>query len=59
MISEEQLANSGLQVSVSVRDFELPTTEKPLGVYHPAEVVREITEGKFGGFGYAAAAPDL
>jgi len=57
LINEEQrLLASGLEVRVSVRNFDLPTAEAPLGVYYPPEVYQEITQDKVGGFGYTPAA---
>jgi hypothetical protein len=49
---EAALLESGLEVTVSVRDFELPTQERPMGIYRPAVVYKEITEEKVGGYGY-------
>lgn len=48
----QKLVDSGLEVAVSIRKFDLPTAEFPLGVYHPATQYREITEGKVGGLGF-------
>jgi hypothetical protein len=49
---QQQLVDSKLELTISARDFDLPTTEHPLGVYHPAVEYREVTEDKVGGFGY-------
>jgi hypothetical protein len=53
---ERELRDSGLEVSVSARMFELPTPGHPLGVYHPATQYPETTADKIGGFGYVPAA---
>lgn len=54
-INTTELAASGLEVSVSVREFDLPSAEKPLGIYYPAVVYEEITRGKIGGVAGATA----
>lgn len=53
---QQQLIDSGLEVSISSRKFDLPTPEHPLGVYHPAQRYPEITSDKLGGFGFVVAA---
>jgi Tyosinase C-terminal domain len=54
---QQRLIDSALEITVSARKFDLPTPEHPLGVYHPAESYRDITEDKLGGFGYTPPAP--
>lgn len=52
--NDQDLLASKLEVAVSVRGFELPSTEKPLGEYYPPQVYEEITKDKVGGFGYGS-----
>ena len=52
---QQKLIDSALEITISARNFDLPTPQHPLGVYHPADEYREITEDKVGGFGYVAA----
>lgn len=52
---QQKLIDSALEITISVRNFDLPTPEHPLGIYHVAEEYREITDDKVGGFGYAPA----
>jgi hypothetical protein len=52
---QQKLIDSALEITISSRTFDLPTPQYPLGVYHPAEEYREITDDKIGGFGYVAA----
>ncbi|KAK4695524.1 hypothetical protein P7C71_g2239, partial [Lecanoromycetidae sp. Uapishka_2] len=49
---EQQLRDSGLEVKVVRRKFEVPTDENKLGLYSDPVVYQEITEGKLGGYGY-------
>lgn len=49
---QQKLIDSGLEITVSARKFDLPTPDHPLGIYYPARGYREITEDKVGGFGY-------
>ena len=52
---EQKLLASKLEVTVTVRSFELPSAEKPLGEYYPAYAYEEITKDKVGGFGYTGS----
>lgn len=52
---EQRLLASQLEVTVTVRDFDSPTPEKPLGMYYPAYAYKEITKDQIGGYGYRTA----
>jgi hypothetical protein len=53
---QQRLIDSGLTISIGAREFEFPTPQNPLGVYHPEQSYPDITSDKLGGFGYPATA---
>ena len=53
---EERITASKLEVVVSTREFELPSSRNPLGLYGPASPYPDITAGKLGGAPAAAPA---
>lgn len=53
----QMMIDSGLEIGVSARKFDLPTQEKPLGVYYPPVRYEEITRDKVGGLGYVNPPP--
>ena len=46
---QERIIASKLEISVSTREYQLPSEQNPLGVYGPATTYPEITAGKLGG----------
>lgn len=50
-----EIRDSQLEISLWDRIYDLPTVEMRMGLYYPAELHPEITEGKLGGYGYTGA----
>ncbi|KAF4626854.1 hypothetical protein G7Y89_g11303 [Cudoniella acicularis] len=48
----QQLIDSKLEITVSVRQFDLPSPQFPMGVYYPSTDYKEATVDKVGGFGW-------
>ena len=53
--NEQQIIDSGLEILASLRDFDIPTQDDPLGLYYTATAYPDITEDKVGGYGYQAS----
>ena len=47
---EERIRASELEISVWDRLYDLPTEEARMGLYHPATLHAQATEGRLGGF---------
>ena len=53
---DQEIVKSKLEILVSSRAYDLPTSTSPLGLYYPSEEYPEITAGKVGGYGYTGTA---